>query len=172
MGRVIITGANGSGKSHFAKRLSEARPDLPLYSFDAVKLTTNWQTRPREEIDQDLSRLVDTPSWILEGGPSLLPIALPPADAVVWLNPSFATRAWRLARRPWQHLGQTRPELPAGNPDQLGMQYRFALKSLRKEKSFRNQIAGELRGAKHAQIFTCSNRSDIAAALGALGTGS
>lgn len=85
--RIIITGANGSGKSYFAKLLTEARPDLPLFSFDTIKLTKNWQTRPKTEIAQRLNDAVSAPVWILEGGPSLLPCALPYADCVVWLDP-------------------------------------------------------------------------------------
>ncbi len=159
--RVIVTGANGSGKSYFANCLAQARPDLPLQSFDAIKLTQNWQQRERRDVDMQLQSVVTEHVWILEGGPSLLPIALPHAQAVVWLDPPFATRAWRLAKRPWAHLGQTRPELPQGNPDRLGLQYRFAYHSLRKEHRFRADIHRLLSELNSQQlIYRCRNRAD------------
>ena len=147
MKRLIITGANGSGKSHLAARCCEARPDVSVTSFDAIKLMTDWEQRSRFEIDADLYQVVVQESWIIEGGPSLLKIALPHADAVVWLDPPFLVRATNLLCRPWKHRGQTRPELPDGNQDFVRQQYRFAWRSLRKERDFRRLIVSTLSDA-------------------------
>ncbi|MBU2991916.1 DNA topology modulation protein FlaR [Octadecabacter sp. 1_MG-2023] len=164
MKRIIITGANGSGKSHFAAQCHGARPDVPLMSFDAIKLTTNWIQRPRSEIDADLVNAIQGESWILEGGPSLLPLALSRADAVVWLDPPIALRAWRLLKRPLKRRGMTRPELPDGNPDYLMEQYRFAWRSLRKDTQFRASIAVALSGIT-IPLLTVYSRVDADSAL-------
>lgn len=164
MKRIIITGANGSGKSHFAARCHAARPDVPLISFDAIKLTTNWVQRPRAEIDAALDRAVAGDAWILEGGPSLLARALPHADAVVWMDVPFAVRAWGLFSRPCKGLGRTRPELPDGNSDRIRTQYRFAWRSLRKDAQFRAQIAGAVASAT-IPVLTCFDRVETDSAL-------
>ncbi|MGM4986493.1 AAA family ATPase [Rhizobium sp. 11_C7_N12_5] len=72
MQRLIVTGPNGAGKSYLAAQLATAR-EVPVISFDAMKLTTNWKQRSRDEINAELRRIVQTDRWVLEGGPSLLP---------------------------------------------------------------------------------------------------
>lgn len=120
--KIIITGANGVGKSHFASRLASARPEVPVIAFDAIKLRSGWQQRPRSETERILGEVIRKPAWILEGGPSLLRLAADRADALVWLDPPEYIRAWQLAVRPWKFLGRTRPEIglamstgPGGN---------------------------------------------------------
>lgn len=65
MQRLIVTGANGAGKSHLAAQLAAARREVPVISLDAVKLTRNWKQRPKSEIETELLRIVQTDSWIL-----------------------------------------------------------------------------------------------------------
>jgi|GEM_PF-2546803 len=163
--RLIVTGANGTGKSHVASRLGDARPDVPVISFDAIKLTGNWEQKPRPDIDDELARTVAADSWILEGGPSLLDLALPKADAVIWLDPPERIRLWRLAIRPWRNLGRTRPELPAGNVDWPVQQYRFAFQSLGKRARFRDTISERLEKLEAKRIWHCRTSMEIDAAI-------
>ncbi|WP_298971490.1 DNA topology modulation protein FlaR [uncultured Roseobacter sp.] len=161
MQRLIVTGANGAGKSHIARQLNDLRPAIPLISFDAIKLTSGWKQRPRREIEAELSDIVATHAWILEGGPSLLHHALPRAQAVIWLDPSELVRAWRLISRPWRNLGKTRPELPLGNVDWPLQQYRFAFRSIKKRATFRNYIATTLDAAEDKVIWHCRSQRQI-----------
>ncbi|MEM8850713.1 MAG: DNA topology modulation protein FlaR [Pseudomonadota bacterium] len=161
MHRLIITGANGAGKSHLARILGQIRPDIPVISYDALRVTKNWIKRPADETAVDMARQLDAPSWILEGGPSLLRQALPLADGLVWLDPPLTLRAWRLVLRPWQHRGHTRPELPAGNADWPLQQYRFALNSLRRDAVFRNEITARLAEAGNRTVWHCRTRRDV-----------
>lgn len=165
MQRLIVTGANGTGKSLVGALMKAARPEIPLVSFDAMKLTRGWKQRPGPEIDKDLSQLIATDAWILEGGPSLLARALPRADAVVWLDPPELVRAWRLMVRPWRNLGKTRQELPAGNSDWPLQQYRFAFHSLKNGSRFRSTIRTSLETATNQRIWHCQNQTEIEAAL-------
>ncbi len=160
MKKVIVTGANGVGKSHFAARLASARPDVPLISFDAIKLKTGWTQKPRAEIDAALSVEIAQPAWILEGGPSLLFQAVSKADAVIWLDPPEYVRAWQLASRPWKFLGKTRPELPVGNIDWPLQQYRFALKSLMKHAEFHTHISKVFEAVEGIPKWRCRNEQD------------
>lgn len=167
MKKIIVTGANGTGKSHAARRLHVLRPDLSLVSFDEIKLTTGWVQRPRADIDARLDDALSQPAWILEGGPSMLGRALPHADALVWLDPPAHVRAWRLFLRPLKGIGQTRPELPNGNADWPLQQYRFALKSLRKQAKFTEQIS-QYYAPTLATHWRCRNENDLDAALHSL----
>ena len=166
MHKIIITGPNGAGKSHAARRLNRARPDLPVISFDGIKLTTEWAQRPRTEIDAALEDVLQRPAWILEGGPSLLSRALPHADALIWLDPPEYLRAWRLFIRPLKGIGKTRPELPNGNADWPLQQYRFAVKSLQKRAGFAAQISNFFDPDTHAH-WRCRNERDLNAAISA-----
>ncbi|MFS8185061.1 DNA topology modulation protein FlaR [Pseudovibrio denitrificans] len=165
MRKLIVTGANGAGKSFVAARLSAVRPEIPLISFDKIKLTSDWQQRPRAEIEQDLEQVIAKEAWILEGGPSLLAHALPKADAVIWLDPPVILRAWRLLVRPWQNRGKTRAELPDGNFDWPVQQYRFAFRSLRNNSSFRGKILTHLETVSAQRIWHCRTQEDIEIAL-------
>lgn len=165
MQRLIVTGANGAGKSHISSRMSDARPGIPLVSFDAIKLTSDWKQRPRQEIESTLSNVVAGEAWILEGGPSLLPQALQRAEAVIWLDPPELIRAWRLLIRPWRSFGQTRPELPPGNVDWPLQQYRFALRSIKNGFRFRSYISSCLMDAKPLRVWHCRNKSQIEIAV-------
>lgn len=161
MNRLIITGANGSGKSHLAARLAELRPNVPIISFDVIKLQTGWQQRPRSEITSSLHQAIKGNAWILEGGPSLLPHAIAKADGLVWLDPSELVRAWRLAIRPWRFLGRTRPELPSGNIDWPLQQYRFALRSLKNRAKFQSDISATFSKSGHIEKWHCRDSSDV-----------
>ncbi len=112
--RLIITGANGSGKTHLARKLTERRPDLEVISYDALRLTQNWVKRPEDETAKALISIVQKDSWLLEGGPSLLEHALDRCQGVIWLDLPERLRAWRLAIRPWKNIGCARAELPDG----------------------------------------------------------
>jgi hypothetical protein len=113
-----------------------------------------------------LADVVGGDEWILEGGPSLLRLALPRADAVIWLDPPLFVRTWRLLRRPWVHLGRTRPELPPGNIDWPLQQTRFAWRSLRQTGRFRRGIAAALDGAT-VPVWRCRSAADIDRAVAA-----
>ncbi|MEP5760048.1 MAG: DNA topology modulation protein FlaR [Litoreibacter sp.] len=165
MKKIIITGVNGVGKSHFAAQLALARPEIPVISFDTIKLQTGWHQRPRSEIEVSLAGELEKEAWILEGGPSLLRQAIRKADALVWLDPPEHLRAWRLAMRPWKHLGKTRPELPAGNVDWPWQQYKFALRSLKNRPKSRVYISDVFRNADRVQKWRCRSNSDRIAVI-------
>lgn len=163
MNRIIVTGANGSGKSHFAARLAQLRPGVPVISVDALKLQTGWQQRPRAEVSAAIADEVAGDSWILEGGPALLADVMGRADAFVWLDPPEYLRALRLAVRPWKFLGKTRPELPAGNVDWPLQQYRFAFRSLANRRNFDARLSGLYQSADTLRRWRCRDLACLSA---------
>ena len=166
--RLIITGSNGTGKSHTAQRIARALPDLPLVSYDALRLTRDWVKRSASDIDEAVAAAVAEDAWILEGGPGLLRHALVRSHGVIWLDPPDAVRAWRLALRPWKTLGRSRAEVPEGNVDWPLQQYRFALRSLRRSHHFRSVIKSSLQSNPPAHIWHCRRQRDVDTAIIAL----
>lgn len=165
MDRIIITGAIGVGKTHLARRFSSERPEVPHVSFDALmKRTTNRTQKPRSDIDTALANVIGTDAWVLDGGPRLLPMALPRAEAVIWLDPPFALRAWRSLSRPLKGWGRPRAELPDAPPDRLSEQLRFACKALSRDREYRTVIAAHLSGAQ-IPVLCCYNRVDVDSAF-------
>lgn len=163
--RLIITGANGSGKTHFATQLERRRPDLKVTSYDALRLTQKWVKRPQEETMQALDCIIQREYWVLEGGPSLLEHALHRCHGVIWLDPPERIRAWRLAIRPWKNIGSARAELPNGNVDWPLQQYAFAFKSLRKDRAAKQAIETRLNAKPPPHVWHCKSRSEVDAAL-------
>jgi len=163
--KIIVTGPNGAGKTHLAARLARARPDIPLVSFDAIKLKVGWKQKPRDQIDAELERHLQTDAWILEGGPSLLPLAIKHADGLIWLDPPIYKRAWRLFVRPLRFRGRTRPELPEGNVDWPVQQYKFGWRSLRKNAAFRSQIAEVYEDADQLRTWRCRDEDGLGDAI-------
>lgn len=168
MQRVIITGANGTGKSHVAARLAEIRPDLPLVSYDALRLTQNWVKKSADDITTALLDAIGQDAWVLEGGPSLLNHALFRCQGAIWLDPPEHVRAQRLALRPLKNLGKTRAELPPGNVDWPLQQYAFALRSLGRGRQFRHEIETKLRAHPPPYVWRCRTQRDVEAAIKAV----
>lgn len=167
MQRLIVTGPNGAGKSYLATKLAQLRPDVPIISFDTIKLTRNWQKHPKSQIEAKLHDGIQSESWILEGGPGLLPYAMTFADGLIWLDPPIWLRAWRLAMRPLVNFGRTRPELPSGNRDWPWQQYRFAIRSLRYHREFQESISSQVKLAHNIRIWRIRKSSDISSAINA-----
>lgn len=165
--RLIVTGPNGAGKSYLAAKLSAVRPDVPIISFDNIKLIKNGEQRSKSQIEVKLIQALQSDAWILEGGPSLLPYAIPYADSLVWLDPPRWVRACRLAIRPLLNFGRARPELPAGNIDWPWEQYRFAIRSLRHQTKFQENIASQLAVVDNIHVWRVRKSSEISAVINA-----
>ena len=101
MTRVVVLGCAGSGKSRFARRLSE-RTGAPLIDLDAL-----WRAQGDEDLDRfrdTMARLHAGDAWISDGNFALatFDIRLPRATLVVWLDPPKLLCAWRSITRVFQ----------------------------------------------------------------------
>ena len=66
MKKVIIIGCPGSGKTTFAEKLNR-RTGLPLYYLDAIWHEPDKTHISREDFCEHISRIFDTPEWIIDG---------------------------------------------------------------------------------------------------------
>lgn len=162
--RILVTGANGAGKTVMAQALATART-LPLFHNDAFALTTDWQHRPLDQIDEAREAVAATEMWIIDGGPSIVlrGATLARADLVIWLDIPRGLRMWRILRRTLHHRGQTRAELPAGNAEGFGLrQWRFMWKAWRNDAEIRAKLSDALCNSPTLHL---RNRYDVAEVL-------
>src|SRR5262245_2440742 len=102
MQRVLVLGCCGAGKSTVSRRLA-AVTGLPLIQLDLLYWRPGWTPTPAEEMDALVTRLCAGPRWIIDGNyQRSLPLRLPRADTVIWLDyprrVCMARVLWRMAR--------------------------------------------------------------------------
>lgn len=106
MKRVVVLGSGGSGKSIFARALSE-KTGLPYTELDSVFWSDDRRATPPDEWVEIQRDLTDSSEWILDGdlGPyDVLTTRLERADTVVLLDLPTWLCAWRALRRSRQRL--------------------------------------------------------------------
>lgn len=65
--KIQICGFSGSGKSTFAKRLSELLK-LDLLYIDTIKFGSNWEEFSHEKVENDLLNFLQNhSSWVIDG---------------------------------------------------------------------------------------------------------
>lgn len=66
MKKIIIIGCPGSGKSTFARKLSDIT-NIPLYHLDMIWHKPDKTTLTKEEFDEQLRDLLQKSEWIIDG---------------------------------------------------------------------------------------------------------
>lgn len=119
----MIIGQPGSGKSTLARRLGD-KTFLPVIHIDRIHWKSGWVERDAAEKRQMTLDVIAKPQWIFEGGHSATwPQRLARADTLIWLDLPLAVRARRVFWRTLRHYGRTRPDLPAGCPEQFSPEF-------------------------------------------------
>ena len=95
--RILIVGASGSGKSHFAERLAQ-RTRIPFVPTDGLYWTRDWALMSDVDV---ISRInFSDEAWIIDGNfDSRWQEIWPLADLVVWLNPPIHRVLFRVLCR-------------------------------------------------------------------------
>lgn len=111
--KIAVIGIGGSGKSVFARKLSE-QTGLPVFHIDTLFWKGNWEAVSEAEyIEQQQKLLVGNEKWIIEGYvDEVLADRLKAADLIIYLDYSGLFCFWRAICRWFKHRKQSRPELP------------------------------------------------------------
>jgi adenylate kinase family enzyme len=118
MPRVLVVGTTCSGKTTFARRLSE-RLHAPHVELDVLYWLPEWTPRAPEEFHALVEDAIAGGRWVVDGNYSVLrDLVWPRATAVVWLNYSLprvlGRGIYRTARR-----ALTREVLYSNNTESL-----------------------------------------------------
>ena len=117
-------GSPGSGKSTFARRLSELT-DMPIVSLDALFWKPGWQPSEAAEFEARLADAIRLPRWIMDGdyiwwaGDARRSVA----DAVIWFDlPRWTCMAGIMSRIATSY-GRVRPEMAQGCPERINVEF-------------------------------------------------
>ena len=111
--RIFITGNAGSGKTTFAKLISDWLK-MPSYSLDTIVWQRGWGVTPLDERNQQISKLIKKDSWIIEG---VSKAVLDSATTIIFLDMPRSLCFRRLFLRNYKYLFKSRPELPENCPE-------------------------------------------------------
>lgn len=101
--KVRIIGSVASGKTTLAKKLS-SKLNIPYYELDNVVWKRHHSgdiRRTEQEMKDFLAEIVQTEDWIIEGvhGEEWVASTFEKADELVFLDPSYSVRTYRIFRR-------------------------------------------------------------------------
>ncbi|HMQ81214.1 MAG TPA: AAA family ATPase [Ignavibacteria bacterium] len=64
--KILVVGANGSGKTTFANRLSKIL-NITHYELDNIFWKPDWKESENEEFRAKVDEVTQTESWIIDG---------------------------------------------------------------------------------------------------------
>lgn len=108
MKKVIIIGCPGSGKSTFARMLSQ-KTNLPLYYLDMIWHNSDKTTITKEEFDKQLMDILHKEEWIIDGNfQRTLPLRLEHCDTIFLLDFPLEVSLEGVQQR----IGKKREDMP------------------------------------------------------------
>lgn len=121
--RIIIVGVSASGKSTFARKLSE-KTKLPLFLMDAIMWNPGWQYIGDEETVTRLEEIGAKKEWIIEGyiTKGARTFLFERADKIIYLDYPPIVATLRYLKRWWKHRKNPRPELE-GCPEKFDWKF-------------------------------------------------
>ena len=123
MKRVLVIGSGGAGKSTLARRLGE-RLGLEVVHLDALYWQAGWVEPAKEAWRERVAELVRADAWVMDGNYSgTLEARLAACDTVVFLDLPRTLCLWRIIKRSLTHRGRSRPDMAAGCPEQLTLEF-------------------------------------------------
>ena len=123
MNKVSIIGISGTGKTHFARKLSDFLK-IPITHYDKYVWGECWKEVDEKMVAQKLIEVIKKERWIIEG--FIHPASkarLENSDTVIYLDYSGFQAMLGGLQRWWQHRGKTRPEMADGCIEKLDWEY-------------------------------------------------
>ncbi|WP_079479858.1 DNA topology modulation protein [Halobacillus salinus] len=123
MRRIAIVGSGGSGKSTFARKLSN-QINIDLYHLDSLLWLPGWVPVTKEQQVAIQQRIVKEDTWIVDGNyNSTLDIRLNEADTIIFLDISRFVCLYRILKRYVVNHNRDREDMAGGCPEQLSWQF-------------------------------------------------
>ncbi|ADZ21532.1 adenylate kinase family enzyme [Clostridium acetobutylicum] len=121
--RVIIIGSPGSGKSTFAKKLSEILA-LPLIHLDKEYWNFGWIETPKEKWIEMQEEFIKMDKWIIDGNyGSTIDIRLRRADTIVCFCLPRTLCLFRAFKRYLINLNKVREDMAEGCKENFDLEF-------------------------------------------------
>ena len=159
MQRILIIGNAGSGKTTFAKKLSE-KMGISLVHLDRLFWTGNWEHKTREEFDLLLQEKLEKPRWIIDGNFNrTLAHRLQYCDTVFYFDVPTVSCLWGITKRIIKNYGKTRDDMSGNCPEYFDRQKWALYKNvLLFKKAHHETYIKMLNSAKDVRVITFKNR--------------
>ena len=154
MQRIAVVGVTGSGKTTFARALSQ-RLHVPHLELDALYWLPNWTT-DSHRFQQGVEAAVAREQWIIDGNYSRVrPIIWCRADTLVWLDYSLPLIMSRLVTRTLRRA-MSRELLWGTNRERLAGHFRpsesLFVWALKTQPRYRREYAADLQKPEYAHL--------------------
>ena len=134
MCRILVIGCPGNGKTTFSKQLAK-QLEIPLFHLDKIYWKSGWQEKSKEEFDAELSEILKTDKWIIDGNYSrTIPRRLEYADIVYFMDYPTRTCLWRVFKRVITRHGESRSDMGENCPERFDMEFMKYVWNFRKEQ--------------------------------------
>lgn len=97
--KILVVGANGSGKTTFAQKLSQIL-SINHHELDNIYWKPDWQESKNEEFRSKVDEITLSPSWIIDGNyPRNQDLTIGRAETIVWLDVPYFKMLYRITKR-------------------------------------------------------------------------
>ena len=160
MRRILVIGSGGAGKSTLARRIGD-RLGLPVAHLDALYWRPGWTPMAEGDFDREVTRLIAAEAWVLDGNYSrTLDLRIPAADTIIFLDLPRLLCLWRILKRRIRFHRRSRPDMPAGCPEQISWEFIDWVWNYPGRQ--RSRVLDRLRAvAGDKRIFILESRSDV-----------
>ena len=155
MQRVLVMGSSGSGKSTFARRLSEIT-GLPFVSLDGLFWKPGWVASDNAEFGQRVAEVARRPQWVMDGnftGSGAGELRRQVSDTVIWFDLPRRTCMFGLMKRIAGSYGQVRPEMAEGCPEKFDFEFLRYVWNYRRQQ--RPKLLDYFQGLRADQSLVC-----------------
>jgi len=123
MQRILVLGCCGAGKSTFARALHE-RIGIPIIHLDREYWNPGWIETEKSAWEQKVATLTEQPRWIMDGNyGGSLPMRIPRADTIIYLDQSTTTCLWRITKRTLKYWRAERPDMVSGCKERFDLEF-------------------------------------------------
>ncbi len=155
MQRVLVMGSSGSGKSTFARRLSDMT-GIPFVSLDALYWKPGWVASDNTEFGARVAEVARRPQWVMDGNFTRYgagELRREVSDTVIWFDLPRATCMFGILGRIARSYGRVRPEMAVGCPERIDLDFFRYVWTYRQQQ--RPKLLDYFQGLRADQSLVC-----------------